>query len=214
MTTLTEKLHPFGFLFSQANGSRSLENITLMDGQNLQAGDVLGLVATGAATSAAKAGGNTGNGTMGAVTVGATAKVGVYTLTITAAATNAGTFSLTDPDGVVLATGTVAVAYTGGGLSFTLADGTTDFIVGDGFTITVASVPGKYAIYDNAASNGVQAAAGILVAATDATAGHTPAVIVARDAEVNAAELGWNGQDSTAITAGKADLAALGIIAR
>ena len=47
MTTLTEKLGPFGFLFSQANGSRSLENITLMDGQNLQAGDVLGLVATG-----------------------------------------------------------------------------------------------------------------------------------------------------------------------
>ena len=63
MTTFTEALHPFEFLHSQANGSRSLENITLMDGQNRQAGDVLGLVATGAATSAAKAGGNTGNGT-------------------------------------------------------------------------------------------------------------------------------------------------------
>jgi len=214
MTTLTEALHPFEFLHSQANGSRSLENITVMDGQNLKAGDVLGLVATGAATSAAKAGGNTGTGTMGAVTVGAAAKVGAYVLTITAAAANAGTFSVVDPDGVALASGTVAVAYSQGGLSFTLADGATDFIVGDGFVITVASVPGKHAIYNNAATNGTQAAVGILAYPTDATAGHTGAVMVARDAEVNAGQLGWNGQDGAAIAAGTADLAALGIIAR
>lgn len=214
MTTVTEGIHRFEFLHSQANGSRSLENITLMDGQNRQAGDVLGLVGTGAATSAAKAGGNTGNGTMGAVTVGAAAKVGAYVLTITAAAANAGTFSLVDPDGVALANGTVAVAYSQGGLSFTLADGATDFIVGDGFVITTTSVPGKHAIYNNAATNGTQAAVGILAAATDASAGHTKAVMIARDAEVNAAQLGWNGQDSTAITAGTADLAALGILAR
>ena len=33
--------------------------------------------------------------------------------------------------------GTVAVAYSFGGLAFTLADGSQDFIVGEGFDITV-----------------------------------------------------------------------------
>lgn len=48
-----------------------------------------------------------------------------------------GVFSLTDPDGIALAPGTVGVAYDSV-LRFTVADGTPDFIVGDGFNITVA----------------------------------------------------------------------------
>lgn len=88
------------------------------------------------ATSAIKSGGNTGNGVMGTITVGTTSKVGIYLLRITVAATNAGTFTVTDPDGVLAGTGTVGVSFVGGGLTFTLADGVTDFIVGDGFDIT------------------------------------------------------------------------------
>ena len=91
-----------------------------------------------AATAAAVAGsGNTGNGTMGTITVTAGAKAGVYTLEIAGAATNAGAFRLSDPDGVFVDDGDVAAAFSAGGLAFTLADGATDFVVGDTFAITV-----------------------------------------------------------------------------
>lgn len=89
-----------------------------------------------AAGGVAKAG-NTGDGTMGAVTVSAGAKEGTYDLEIIAAASNAGTFEVHDPDGLLVGVGTVAVAFSAGGIAFTLADGAADFVVGDGFTIAV-----------------------------------------------------------------------------
>lgn len=93
---------------------------------------------TFAGTAAAVAGsGNTGNGTMGAITVSAGAKQGVYQLQITGAASNAGSFAVYDPDGLFVDDGDVAAAFSAGGLAFTLADGATDFVVGDSFAITV-----------------------------------------------------------------------------
>ena len=80
----------------------------------------------------------TGNGTMGAITVSKLAKTGVYTLRIVKAVANAGDFTVTDPTGVVIGAGSVAVACVAGPLSFTLADGATDFVVGDTIAITVA----------------------------------------------------------------------------
>lgn len=71
---------------------------------------------------------------------------------------------------------------------------------------------GKYAIYANGASDGTQAAAGILIGSdVDATGGDQPGAILIKNAEVNSDLLGWGANDSTGITAGKADLAALGI---
>lgn len=95
----------------------------------------------GTAVAAAVAG-NTGTGTMGAVTVSAGAKAGVYRLTIIEPAADAGTFLVEDPDGIPIGSGTVAVAFSAGGLAFTLADGGTDFIAGDAFTITVTLTAG------------------------------------------------------------------------
>lgn len=89
------------------------------------------------ATSAAL-GTNTGNGTMGTVTVSAGAKIGRYTLTIIEPGSNVGTFVVLDPDGVQIGDGAVASAFSAGGLAFTLADGATDFVAGDSFAITVA----------------------------------------------------------------------------
>lgn len=88
------------------------------------------------AASAAVAG-NTGNGTMGTVTVSAGAKEGVYKLTIVEPASNAGAFVVEDPDGIAIGNGDVAAAFSAGGLAFTLADGGTDFAAGDQFTITL-----------------------------------------------------------------------------
>lgn len=116
--------------------------ITLKSGSNYVRGTVLEETVFGTAASAAKSGGNTGNGTL---TMDATTPVlygahaGVYTVRLIAAAANAGTWRVTAPDGTVL--GDVAVGATfSNRIKFATADGATDFIVGDGFDITVSAI--------------------------------------------------------------------------
>ena len=126
-------------------------------------GTVLGrYLVDGSATSAANAG-NTGTGTMGTVTVGALAKKGIYNLRVVATSSGAGTFVVTDPDGKYVGQGTVAVAFNAGGLSFTLADGTPDFALGDGFIITVDGTE-KYKVMKATAIDGSANFAGIVIA--------------------------------------------------
>lgn len=86
---------------------------------------------------------NTGNGVMGAIAVAANTPTGRYRLQIVAAAANAGTFMVTDPYNKIVGFGTVGVAFTQGGLTFTLADGAVDFLAGDGFTIDVLPASGN-----------------------------------------------------------------------
>jgi Bacteriophage lambda head decoration protein D len=213
-TTYAEGKYAGEFLISEANGTRSREQVTLALGNNLEAGAVVGEITLGAGSSA-PGGGNTGNGVMGAITVGASAQVGDYVLTITKAAVDAGDFQVVDPQGDVIGVGTVGVAFSGGGISFTLADGAADFVVGDTFTITVAGGSGKYAELDPAAADGSQAAAGVLYAPVDATAADAAAVIIVRDAEVSADDLGWKaGMTAGQIITATDELAALDIIAR
>jgi hypothetical protein len=130
----------------------------------LAVGTVLGLVTSGTATPAADAGNAATTGTIASATATAGAKDGVYVIKITAAAANAGTFSVTDPDGLPLPNGTVAVAYSHGGLAFTVTDGAQDFIVGEGFTITVASGVGEYKVATETATDGSKVAAAIVAA--------------------------------------------------
>jgi hypothetical protein len=213
VTPLVEQWHDGGFIVSEANGHQSRESITLTGATKVYAGTILGQAKLGAATSAA--GTNTGNGTMGAIVVGAGAQAGAYVLSITKAATNAGDFEVIDPQGDVVGLGTVGTAFSGGGLSFTLADGATDFAVGDKFTITVAAGTGKYAPLNLSATDGTQTPAGILFATKDATSADKPALSMARNCEVNASELIWpSGATSDQIAAGAIQLKALGIIAR
>lgn len=213
MTVLTEGQHTGEFLVTEANGSLSRETVTVLSGQNLQPGHVLGKVAVGTATGAAVSG-NTGNGTIGTVSAGATAKAGVYTATCIEPAANGGTFTVEDPDGVNVGTALVGAAFTGP-VGFTIADGATDFVAGDRFTITVAAGSGKYKEYNPANTDGSQTAVAILYAAVDATAADTEGVVIARHAEVNAAELIWfSGADSNQKSAGLAQLKNHDIVAR
>lgn len=80
------------------------------------------------------AGTNTGNGAVTALTLGAKAKPGIYSLTCVAAAANGGTFSVSDPEGFRLSDARVAVAYVSAQINFIITDGAADFIVGDSFT--------------------------------------------------------------------------------
>jgi len=213
MTTYTENLHAGACIASEATGTRSRDAITVLSGQNLKANAVLGKVTKGAASSAAFAG-NTGTGAMGTVTLGAGAKVGVYKLVIIEPGANAGVFTVEDPDGVTIGRGTVAVAFSAGGLSFTLADAT-DFVAGDGFNITVAAGSGKYVEYDDAGTDGREVAAGILFDDVDASSADKPGVAIVRAAEIASAKLVWKSdQDNTMKANGLADLALIGIIAR
>lgn len=89
-------------------------------------------------TSAAAAG-NTGDGTLTLAdpAYGEGVKAGVYKVVFVAEDTDLGSFIVEDPDGIIVGTGTVGVAFDGL-VKFTVADGTADFIVGDMFNITVA----------------------------------------------------------------------------
>lgn len=210
MSIKTEGVHAGEFLLSEANGERSRANITISAGSGiLLAGTVLGiLTAANALTPTAQAG-NTGNGTVGSATVTSAAITGTYVLEITEAAANGGAFEVTDPLGNLVGAGEVGVAFTGGGISFTLADGATDFAVGDGFNLAVNAGLGEYTPYDDAGTDdGRRTASAILYAGVDATENDILAAAIVRDAEV--IERLLTGLDAN----GHADLAALGIVVR
>lgn len=200
------------------------EVVTILSGTAaFEIGMVLGKITRGAATSAAKSGGNTGNGTLtvdGTTPVKAGAKTGVYTVRFTAAATNNGTFRVTDPDGFVL--GDVVMAGGAGAfdndIKFAVADGATDFIVGDGFDITVAAGSGKWGRYNPTANDGREVARGVALQGCDASAADVAdVVIIARGpAEVSNLGLKWDASvSSNPLKAAAIDqLAAAGIITR
>lgn len=129
----------------------------------LKVGTVLGKTSVSGTGTVTAGGTNTGNGVFGAVTVSADAKNGTYTVTFTKAAAGAGDFQVTDPQGNVVGVGTVAVAFSGGGLSFTIAAGLTDFIVGDSFTIAVVVPAVKYKASVQTAIDGTATADAILI---------------------------------------------------
>ena len=210
MTVFTEGRHTAEHILSEASGMRSRENITVLSGQDLAAGTVLGKVVTGSAVAAAVAG-NTGNGAMGAITVSEPAKAGVYKLTIIEPGANVGAFIVEDPDGIVIGNGDVASAFSAGGLAFTLADGATDFVAGDQFNITVSVSAEKYKAWDKDNTDGALVVAGVLLAAVDATGGDAEGVAHVRDCEVNYNLLTYPTGEGTQATAG---LKAIGIIAR
>jgi len=141
----------------------SREQGTLKALNVVKIGTPLGRIELGAASSAAKSGGNTANsGTfvLDATTpVLAGAESGVYTLRCITAATNGGVFRLEDPRGRVL--GDFAITGGAGGtvtvndkIKGVLTDGTADFVVGDGFDITVAAGSGKLVVLAPAALDG------------------------------------------------------------
>ncbi len=217
MTTLTEPAHAGEFILHEANGCRSREAITVASGQTLVAGAVVGklVIDTTDITKAADAG-NTGDGamTLADPAFAAGVKPGVYRVTCIEPGTDVGTFEVVDPDGIGIGIATVGVAFEGV-VKFTIADGATDFIAGDFFTITVGAGAGTYAEYDPTAGDGTQTAVGVLFDAVDASAAAAAGVLVARDAEVTAAELTWfSGATDNQIATGTAELARQGIIAR
>jgi hypothetical protein len=182
---LNETTHAGGFILSEANGHLSRENGTLNSGQDLAAGTVLGRLKTGAGVKIS----GTGDGTVGAVTLGPDAEVGVYVLTGKTESGNAGTFSVRTPSGQQLPDLTVAVAYASTHINLTVADGTNDWDIGDIIHVTVTG--GDYSILAPAATDGTQHASAILYAGVNATDADTKCCVLTRQMEANANELTW-----------------------
>lgn len=215
MASVTENQYQAEFLVSEAEGTRSREQVTVLTGQNLQAGHVIGKVTKAGTTTVTADANNAGDGAMGAIVVGNDAKPGRYVLTVVDPAANAGAFVVEDPDGINIGEGDVGVAFNAGGLQFTLADGGNDFAAGDQIFIDVDAGSGKVVEHDPAAADGSEVAAGILLAAVDATGADAAGVTIERDAEVNLSELVFKaGMTQDEKDAAVADLKALGVIAR
>jgi hypothetical protein len=139
MASISEGRRTGEFLFSEAPGCRSRDNVTVLSGQNLKAGAVVGRVDRGVGRAAIPAVVGTGNGLMSALYAGPDVELGNYVVKCTAAAANGGTFSVTTPSGKVLPSATVGTAYRSRHLNFLISDGAADFIVGDTFTVAVAA---------------------------------------------------------------------------
>lgn len=212
MAVQTEGARLGDWLKWEMDGRMSRKAVTIASGQSLKSGTVLGKISLGAATATAFSG-NTGNGVCGDVTVGAGAKVGIYKLTVIEPASDAGAFMVEDPDGVQVGVGDIGTAFTGGGLSFTLADGLTDFAAGDGFDIAVAEGTGQYNGLDDDATDGSAVAAGILVEDVDATDAAVDGVMVFKDARIDTRGLTWVDASAGAQTAALAQLELSGIVA-
>ena len=153
---------------------------TILSGQNIVRGTLLGRVDDGAvtATGAADVPAPVAATITASPTATTAAKVGIHRLVcIVAGAT--GTFRHTDPDGNVVGDATVGTAYTGGGLTFTITDAGTDPAVGEAFKITVAIAAGsgKYVKSLAAATNGSETPIAVAAEDVDASLGDVMGVV-------------------------------------
>lgn len=217
MTVFSEANNIGDLLKYEADNLYSREEITVLAGSGatrpLAVGQILGCRTKSSAVGAKVSG--DGNGTIGTVTLGAKAEVGVYTLTCTAASTNAGTFMVTSPSGMVLKDLTVAAAYTSEHINLTVADGSTDWGVGAIITVTVSG-DGKYVAVAPAAVDGTQDAEGVLLYAVTAPDGSDiKGVAVVRHAVINEDYITYTaGMTTPQKAAALAQLKKIGILTR
>lgn len=146
MSSLTEGQHAGEFLLEERcePGYPSREKITVLSGQNLKAGAIIGRVSKGIGRLSIPVVAGTGTGTVTNVYSGPEVQVGNYVMTCTAAVANGGVFSIVAPDGTALepltmtpgAAGTTK--YRSRHINFTITDAT-DFVVADVFTFVVST---------------------------------------------------------------------------
>lgn len=225
-TPLVEQRHAGGFIVSLANGHQSIDQVLMAQGfGRVQAGTVLGYVASTYTAAGTATAGNTGNGAMSGLAVQAPALAGTYTVTFISETefsvvnpngepvpASGGTIDL-DDKGVVDGPGVIGTVFNSQGIGFLIAAGAAAFIEGDSFKVVVADIGGGWTPL-NSASSGVTAY-GLLYSVTDTANGQATAAAVVRYAEVNGSELVWDS--SLSASQQNAALAALksqGVISR
>ena len=154
-----------------ANAVHRDDTLTFAGADTYVDGTILARQAVAIAVTPAADGGNTGNGTVTLATVVAgqvVPVVGAYVLICTAVVTNGGVFSLIDPNGAIVEAGISLTIGAGSvtvveaaGLQFSVTEGSTDFVIGDFFTLTTTA-DGKLVAYVIAGAAGAQVPIAIL----------------------------------------------------
>lgn len=221
MTTLTETMHAGAFIVSESeNGYYSRDQVTVALSQTLLAGNPVyksGVIASETSSVAADAG-NTGNGVFtidGTAPVAAGAMNGNYRVVNDLVAANGGEFLVFDPNGVNI--GRVAVGATfNNQIKFVIADGSTDFAIGDAFTVSVGRESNTDETVTALPNDGSQVCAGLMVyPVTTGGSATAKGALLCRVAEYRAADITWPSGISAANKA-KAieELRAIGLIGR
>lgn len=221
-TVISEGLHAGAYLVNE-DRYFSRDQVVVALSQTLVAGQVVGKIGVpaGETSSVAADAANTGNGlfTIDATNpVAAGAKDGNYRVICEGVAANGGSFQVVDPNGVEI--GKVAVGATfNNQIKFVIADGATDFVTGDAFTVTVGRESGtdeQVKAWDPANTDGSQIAAGILMYPVTTDGSNTKqGTIHARHTEVRLSDLTFAGSPSAAQKAeGIEQLRRIGIICR
>jgi hypothetical protein len=212
VTPIAENWHVGAFIVTEQRGHLSRAQISVASGAVYLPGTVLGATQSGGTAVAATLGTNVGNGTFGAITVGSAAVNGVYVVELDSATT----YIVSAPGGQEIGHGATGVAFSGGGLGFTITAGGTAFTAADSFIVTVSGGTFTYAAYDPTATSGLQNAVAILYGWVDATSAAKNATAIVRLAEVNTSELVWGANVTTTPqkTAALTALAAFNIIGR
>lgn len=194
MTVLSEGRHP-GEIIIGGHDDISKDVLVIPESQTVKPGAVLGKVAIVAGVVATPSYAGTGNGvlTLASPPVSTKVKDGDYKLTCVTAAANGGVFRVEDPQGRSLGNATVGQAFNKD-LKFTIADGATDFVVGDEFTITVAADAEDfvYPVLNPAGTDGSEVAAAIALYGATTGVGVTAKITgITYHQEVNGAVLEW-----------------------
>lgn len=203
---------PSDFLKYELAADYCRDTVQLASGENLARGTVLGLtLQSGATVTGAADAANTGDGTIGTLSAGAAAQIGVYRAVFISTATDLGNFLVFDPNGLNIGQGIVGTEFAGE-VVFTIADGATDFAEGDAFDITVVGTIEAETL-DLAATDRTNIAAAILLEAVDASAAAANAAVLRRGPAIVAdVELVYpSGATAAQKTVIRAQLAALGI---
>jgi hypothetical protein len=154
--------------------------VTLLSGQNVAAGTLLGRgVVTATLAAATFVGTGTGTLTPANPAFSTAAKQGNYKIVCVEPGADVGTFQVFRPDGTLAGVAVTGVAFTGE-IKFTIADGGTDFIVGDTFTVAVTVTVAKYLKSLAAATDSSEEPDCIAVHACDATTGDKECLVYTR----------------------------------
>jgi len=146
--------------------------VTLVTGQDLEKGSVLGKVTREAGAPASE--GNSGDGEVTGVAMGAATQLGDYTLICTSAPTEAGAndagFAVFAPDGKRLEDAVQGVTYGNDHLGFTIGNADeADFAVSDSFTIPITAVDDEWKLVNSANVDGSAEPRAVLAADVDAS---------------------------------------------
>ena len=200
-------------------GRFSRKQVTVVDGQEVSMGSVLGKVLFDTSIVGTAAVGNTGGGTVASVLAKAKTQVGTYTITCTeyTASPLAAVFEVYDPDGNRMEDAALG-ANLNEQLGFLIADGSPVITVGDEWTVAVAVGSGEVRAINFDGVDGTQKAYGVSIAAYDASDASVEGVAVMRDAVVIEANLIWPTTSPEVTDAEKAqamrELAVVGIVPR